>query len=302
MARARNIKPGFFKNELLVEMGAFDRLLFIGLWLLADREGRIEDRPKRIKLELFPCDTYDVDAGLTLLANVGFVKRYTINVKSVISIESFHKHQTPHGSEKDSELPDCDGNMTINDRDSNGYITGKKRINTPKAPINVKSEVSNGGLQDEHAHLPVSNTLNPESLNPDSPNPDLKGTIVPLSAARLPDCPHQKILELFKTRLPSLSQPRSWEGDRVANLRSRWRQCAAKSAYSEGYRDEDAGVRFWDSLFEHIATGTTLMAGYDSPGRHWQPDLPWICKASNFQKIIDGKYDIPEKNTIGKYI
>ena len=174
MARARNIKPGFFKNELLVEMGAFDRLLFIGLWLLADREGRIEDRPKRIKLELFPCDTYDVDAGLTLLANAGFVKRYTINVKSIVMIENFHKHQTPHGSEKDSDLPDRDGNLTVNNRDSNGYITGTKRINASKSPLNVKTGTSNGGLQDEQRHLPVSNTLNPDSLNPDSLNPEVK--------------------------------------------------------------------------------------------------------------------------------
>jgi len=34
MARARNIKPGLFTNEVLVDLPAFDRLLFIGLWCL----------------------------------------------------------------------------------------------------------------------------------------------------------------------------------------------------------------------------------------------------------------------------
>jgi len=43
--RSRNIKPGFFMNELLPEIELLGRLLFIGLWLLADREGRLEDRP-----------------------------------------------------------------------------------------------------------------------------------------------------------------------------------------------------------------------------------------------------------------
>ena len=52
MARARNIKPGFFDNETLGELPALTRLLFIGLWCLADREGRLQDRPKRIKKEL----------------------------------------------------------------------------------------------------------------------------------------------------------------------------------------------------------------------------------------------------------
>ena len=48
MARARNIKPGFFANENLAECDPLARLLFAGLWCLADREGRLEDRPKRI--------------------------------------------------------------------------------------------------------------------------------------------------------------------------------------------------------------------------------------------------------------
>ena len=60
MARARNIKPGFFKNEELAECSLAARLCFPGLWLLADREGRLEDRPKRIKGELFPFDTFEV--------------------------------------------------------------------------------------------------------------------------------------------------------------------------------------------------------------------------------------------------
>ena len=100
MARARNIKPGLFSNELLVELPAFDRLAFIGLWCLADREGRLEDRVKRIKIELFPCDDYDVDAGLARLAAAGFISRYQVAGFSVIEIVNFQKHQSPHGTDR----------------------------------------------------------------------------------------------------------------------------------------------------------------------------------------------------------
>ena len=75
MARARNIKPGFFKNELLAEMPPETRLLFMGLWCLADREGRFEDRPKKIKMELFPCDSFSIEDSLALLAKDGFLLR-----------------------------------------------------------------------------------------------------------------------------------------------------------------------------------------------------------------------------------
>src|SRR5690606_22686976 len=79
MARARNIKPAFFMNEDLVELPFQDRLLFIGLWTLADREGRLEDRPKRIKMEIFPADEVNVDESLTRLASTGMILRYQVD-------------------------------------------------------------------------------------------------------------------------------------------------------------------------------------------------------------------------------
>ena len=63
MARSRNIKPGFFKNELLAELPFEYRILLQGLWCQADRDGLLEARPKRLKAEIFPYDDVDVDAG-----------------------------------------------------------------------------------------------------------------------------------------------------------------------------------------------------------------------------------------------
>lgn len=105
MARARNIKPGFFKNEDLAECNAWARLLFAGLWTLADREGRLEDRPKRIKGELFAFDSIEVEPLLADLANRGFIHRYAVEGRGLIQIVAFHKHQNPHHREPESELP-----------------------------------------------------------------------------------------------------------------------------------------------------------------------------------------------------
>lgn len=113
MPRARNIKPGFFKNELLAELPAEARLLFIGLWTLADRRGRLEDRPKRIKMEIFPADSVDVDELLQALSDANFIERYGAtpvqlgckHQRQYIQILSFEKHQHPHKNEKDSDIP-----------------------------------------------------------------------------------------------------------------------------------------------------------------------------------------------------
>ena len=52
--RARNLKPGFFKNECLLSLSPLHRLLFAGLWCMADRNGILEDRPAKIKIEVKP--------------------------------------------------------------------------------------------------------------------------------------------------------------------------------------------------------------------------------------------------------
>lgn len=105
MARARNIKPGFFKNEDLAECSPWARLCFAGLWTLADREGRLEDRPKRIKGELFAFDTVDVDPLLGELEKYGFIMRYEAEGIRVIQILKFDLHQHPHHKEPSSDLP-----------------------------------------------------------------------------------------------------------------------------------------------------------------------------------------------------
>jgi hypothetical protein len=69
--RARNIKPGFFKNEDLADCDLSARLLFIGLWCLADREGRLEYRARKIKAEVFPYENISVEKLIKQLSDKG---------------------------------------------------------------------------------------------------------------------------------------------------------------------------------------------------------------------------------------
>lgn len=109
MARARNIKPGFFANDDLADISPLGRLLFIGLWTLADREGRLEDRPRRIKAEVLPYDDCNPDDLLQSLHDHGFIHRYEVGGIKCLQVVNFTKHQDPHYKEKASELPAPDG-------------------------------------------------------------------------------------------------------------------------------------------------------------------------------------------------
>lgn len=148
MARARNIKPAFFKNELLGQADPFLSLLFISLWTLADREGRLEDRPLRIKAETFPYrDVSDFNGYLTQLEQHGFIERYKVGDSAIIQIVNFRKHQAPHNTEKPSELPE-------------------KPIDTP---ITVKATLdTDGSTQAKRPDSLIPDSLIPDSLNTDS--------------------------------------------------------------------------------------------------------------------------------------
>ena len=103
--RSRNLKPGFFKNEILAECDPLTRLLFQGLWCMADREGRLEYRPRRIKAEILPYDKCDVVASLTRLRDLGFIICYPADPVRFIQVVNFTKHQNCHIKEQASTIP-----------------------------------------------------------------------------------------------------------------------------------------------------------------------------------------------------
>jgi hypothetical protein len=93
------LKPGFFKNEQLCDLSPWHRLCFAGVWLCADRDGRVEDRPKRLKAEIFPYDDLDMNSLLWDLMHAGFIVRYAAVTQPLIWIPSWDSHQFPRSDE-----------------------------------------------------------------------------------------------------------------------------------------------------------------------------------------------------------
>lgn len=159
MARSRNIKPGFFVNDELAECPPLARLMFIGLWTLADAEGRLKDLPRRIKAQTLPYDECDPDSLLINLDKSGFIQRYTVQGQPTIQVVNFVKHQNPHINErkKGSALG------AFEDRDNktieNQEVKRKSRL------IQINPDESDTNRED-------SLLLNDDSLNPDSLIPD----------------------------------------------------------------------------------------------------------------------------------
>ncbi|MDU9138591.1 hypothetical protein ACVWO3_24520 [Klebsiella pneumoniae] len=174
MARSRNIKPGFFTNDELAECHPLGRLLFAGLWTIADKEGRLDDRPKKIKAMLLPFDEADCDALLQQLNDHKFIIRYRVNGECYIQISNWKKHQNPHCKEAASEIP-----APIENDKSTGQEQCKEDAEEGKKNSESPQDVENKGAPEMHGtsmvQESVENSLNPaDSLNliPDSLNPD----------------------------------------------------------------------------------------------------------------------------------
>lgn len=151
-----------------------------------------------------------------------------------------------------------------------------------KASAERRANARSTDVQPTNNHKPITN--NQEPINKEA-NASLSGTT-------FPSCPQQQILKLWQKHLPQLAQPRIWEGNRQSMLRQRWVQAGKPSNFSPaGYKTVDEGLQWWDEFFGYIANDTKLAAGFESQGRTWRPDLEWVVNATNFQKIIDGKYD-----------
>lgn len=190
MARARNIKPGFFSNDELVELPFETRLLFIGLWTIADREGRLLDRPKKIKMDIFPGDSVEVDACLGQLAASGFIDRYEAAGTRAIQIVNWDKHQNPHVKEAPSTIP-ARGDSSI----AIEQASDEHQSSTVQAP-----------------EIPERAGLIPDSgyLIPDSGLPS--GAAVAPQAPQAPQAPTPKrSTDASASRLPA-----DWEPDTVA--------------------------------------------------------------------------------------
>lgn len=92
--RIRTIKPEFWQSERLATLPRDARLLFIGLWGMADDHGRFRAHPSLIRAELFPYDVdTDVPAWLGALEQLGLVQLYLSGGQHYGLVVGFREHQ-----------------------------------------------------------------------------------------------------------------------------------------------------------------------------------------------------------------
>lgn len=112
MARIRTIKPDFFTSEDIVSLTAFARLLYIGLWCEADREGRFAWKPGTFKIRYLPADNCNIAKLCQELVDRGVVVLYG---DGLAFIPQFLAHQHINPREAESILPEPDASARVTD-------------------------------------------------------------------------------------------------------------------------------------------------------------------------------------------
>lgn len=115
-------------------------------------------------------------------------------------------------------------------------------------------------------------------------------------AAPIPDCPHQRLLDLFAAKAPSLPQPMAelWAGTKAKNLRTRWRwvltatRSTGKKAGQRYATTEAEALDFFARFFAYVEA-SDFLTGRDDV---WHGcSLDWLVKSSNFDKVLQGNYE-----------
>lgn len=271
MARARNIKPAFFTSEQIADQCPLGRLLFIGLWTLADFKGDLEWKARTVKVKLLPFDDCDIDALAINLDKSGLVRFYSDGARVLMHIPNFTKHQNPHLNEKKkgSDIPQYSESM-------------RQAIDCNTLAINRDKS---GAKPFEHQSDPADSlNLIPDSLIPDSPNPESLETPLPESddsSAKAPTCPTQKIIDLYTACAPSMVQARIVTDAVRATISARWKQDPIHQ-----------NLEFWKSLFEYCEANDFLSGRKEGRGgKPFRAGLEWIVKSANFAKIVNGNFD-----------
>lgn len=124
MSRIRSIKPEFFTSEDIFNLSPLARLLFIGLWTQADREGRFLWRPATLKTRILPADNCKIEKLLEELGDRGLIGKYDVDGQAVGLVMKFHDHQHVNLREPNSKIPPPTPGTCMHVQKHSGTCTG----------------------------------------------------------------------------------------------------------------------------------------------------------------------------------
>lgn len=101
---------------------------------------------------------------------------------------------------------------------------------------------------------------------------------IKIKKQEIPNCPHEKIIDLYHQILPMCPKVLTWNAERQKYLRARWKE------YPE--------LHLWEQYFHIVAQSKFLTGKVNaSPNRKvFLATLEWLVRPTNFANVLERKY------------
>lgn len=160
MPRIRSVKHGLFRSRVLAGTSPRARLTFVGLWTLADDEGRYEYEPELLKADLWPWEedvtAKDAHECVLELAARQKVCLYEHAGKTYLHVVNWHHQKISHKTE--SKLPACHKQTHGGPPDDSGNF---RRMPEPSGSFRPRARA-----QDLEEEVDKEVPTHPEELSP----------------------------------------------------------------------------------------------------------------------------------------
>ena len=157
MPKIRGVKPELWTDENFVELSAYARLLWIGLWNHACDNGHLQDKSKQIKMRILPTDDVNCADLLREIEGQQLIER----ADGWITIPNLSHHQKPHRRWWSTcEKPGCELPEGASHAPSNRGTTvvPPKRNRVATADCEVDGESDGDGEGDKNSRASRSET------------------------------------------------------------------------------------------------------------------------------------------------
>lgn len=149
MAKIRGFKPDLWTDDDFVEVSAFARLLWLGMWNFACDNGHLQDKSKQLKGRVLPMDDVNCAELLREIEAQGLIER----TDGWITIPNLTHHQKPHKRWwVTCEKPGCD----LPEGASYGY---SKPESTVVKPLNNGGSTGDNGCSTADVDVEVDGEL-----------------------------------------------------------------------------------------------------------------------------------------------
>lgn len=260
------LREGILTSERVDMLTPAGEVFYRRLMSVVDDYGRFSANPKLVRAACYPLklDTVhdeDITEWVKECASAALVLCYQVSGKQYLEVQDFRQQVRS----KVSKYPDPPSNVC------NCLADAKQMPESAHLDGDVDEDGGEDGNSSANAEVAIGDAESP-------------------SGSRIPNCPHQQLIDLYAQHLPELPYPRIWEGERQNAMRARWRWVlTAKQKNGQQYAtDEASAVAWFDRFFSYVAK-SDFLSGRN--GKWGGCDLGWLVKAENFAKVVQGNYE-----------